>query len=63
MGGSPVIYWLVVVLVAGAVSTVLIGVGYLLGLDVAARRAAMVREEMAQARAERAPIVVQWGSQ
>lgn len=40
MSGYPWIYWLVVLIVAGAVSTVLIGIGYLLGLKVANRRAA-----------------------
>lgn len=41
MGGYPVIYWVVVLIVAGAVSTVLMGIGYLLG------RAAALREAMA----------------
>lgn len=50
MNGYPWIYWVVVMIVAGAVSTVLIGIGYLLGLKIAARRVATVREEMAQSR-------------
>lgn len=37
MSGYPVIYWLVVLIVAGAVSTVLMGIGYLLGRRVAHR--------------------------
>lgn len=49
--GYPVIYWVVVVIVAGAVSTVLIGIGYLLGLKIAARRVATVRAELEQAKA------------
>lgn len=50
MSGYPWIYWVVVLIVAGAVSTVLIGIGYLLGLKIAARRVATVREEMARDR-------------
>ncbi|MCS6294339.1 MAG: hypothetical protein H8J66_14810 [Nitrospira sp.] len=49
-----------------AVGIVLIGVGYLVGLRVATRQAAglvaNVREEMVQAKAERAPGVVQWST-
>ena len=48
MSGYPVIYWVVVAIVAGAVSTVLIGVGYLLGLNLAARRVAALRDELSQ---------------
>lgn len=48
MSGYPVIYWVVVAIVAGAVSAVLIGVGYLLGLNLAARRVAALRDELAQ---------------
>lgn len=44
MGGYPVIYWVVVLIVAGAVSTVLMGIGYLLG------RAAAFRESIADLR-------------
>lgn len=53
MNGYPWIYWVVVLIVAGAVSAVLIGIGYLLGLKVAARRVETVREEMARVRDER----------
>lgn len=53
MSGYPVIYWVVVMLVAVAVSTVLIGIGYLLGLKFAARRVAAVREELARNRETR----------
>lgn len=40
MSGYPVIYWVVVAIVAGAVSTVLLGIGYLLGRKME-RRAAL----------------------
>lgn len=40
MGGYPVIYWVVVLIVAGAVSTVLMGIGYLQGRRAAMREAA-----------------------
>lgn len=40
MSGYPVIYWVVVVIVAGAVSTFLMGVGYLQGRRAATREAA-----------------------
>jgi hypothetical protein len=53
MSGYPVIYWVVVAIVAGAVSTVLIGIGYLLGLKCAARRVQTVREELARNRETR----------
>lgn len=39
MTGYPWIYWLVVVIVAGAVCTVLMGIGYLLGRRSAIREA------------------------
>lgn len=39
MGGYPVIYWVVVLIVAGAVSTALMGIGYLLGRQAALREA------------------------
>lgn len=45
MAGYPWIYWLVVLIVAGAVSSVLMGIGYLVGLKVAARRVADLRTE------------------
>lgn len=61
MGGYPVIYWVVVAIVAGAVSVVLIGIGYLLGLKLAARRVATVREELARNRDTRGMIAgVEW---
>lgn len=45
MSGYPWIYWLVVMIVAGAVGTLLMGIGYLQG-----RRAAL-REATAELRA------------
>lgn len=39
MGGYPWIYWVVVAIVAGAVSTVLMGIGYLQGRRAAMREA------------------------
>lgn len=53
MGGYPVIYWVVVLIVAGAVSTVLMGIGYLIGQKIAARRVADLREESVRAELER----------
>lgn len=50
MGGYPWIYWLVVLLVASAVAVVLMGIGYLLGLQVAARRMATACEARAPSR-------------
>ncbi|MGL4296242.1 MAG: hypothetical protein ACRCTG_11040 [Aestuariivirga sp.] len=41
MAGYPWIYWLVVLIAAGAVSTVLIGIGYLLGRAAEQRAAAV----------------------
>lgn len=60
MSGYPWIYWLVVVIVVGAVSTVLVGIGYLLGLKVAARRVATVREELARNRETRMMLAPEW---
>ena len=61
MSAYPVLYWVVVVIIAGAVSAVLIGIGYLLGLKLAARRVATVREEMARNRETRGMIAqVEW---
>ena len=40
MGDYPVIYWLVVLIVEGAVSAVLIWIGYLYGRRAAIREAA-----------------------
>lgn len=61
MSGYPVIYWVVVAIVAGAV---LIGIGYLLGLKVAGRRAAgrvaTVREELARNRETRTMPSPEW---
>lgn len=37
MSGYPWIYWLVVLIVVGAVSVVLMGIGYLMGRRVAHR--------------------------
>lgn len=62
MAGYPVIYWLVVLIVAGAVSVVLMGIGYLIGLDVAAQRVAAVREEMEAARESRRTMLHQGGA-
>ena len=53
MSAYPVIYWMVVLVVAGAVSAVLIWIGYLLGLRRAAQRVAALREEMEAARLNR----------
>ena len=53
MLGYPWIYWLVVLIVSGVVSLVLIGIGYLFGLQVAARRVEQVRREVERASAER----------
>lgn len=45
MAGYPWIYWLVVLIVAGAVSVVLMGIGYLVGRRVAHRESiARLRE-------------------
>lgn len=64
MSAYPVIYWVVVAIIAGAVSAVLIGIGYLLGLKVASRRAAWrvatVREEMARNRETRTMPSPEW---
>ncbi len=61
MSGYPVIYWLVVAIVVCAVSAVLIGIGYLLGLKLAARRVAMVREEMEREReTRRTMLAMEW---
>lgn len=53
MTGYPVIYWMVVAIIAGVVSAVLVGLGYLLGLTRAAQRVATVRDEMEAARLNR----------
>ena len=61
MMGYPWIYWVALALVAGAVSTVLIGVGYLLGLRMAARRVLAVRDELERNReARRTMMTVEW---
>lgn len=62
MSGYPWIYWAVVLIVAGVVSAVLIGMGYLLGLKVAARRVAVVREELARNRETRCTMMHQGGA-
>lgn len=48
MSGYPVIYWVVVLIVAGAVSTVLVGIGYLIGRRVAHREAMAELQEIRQ---------------
>lgn len=52
MSGYPVIYWVVVAIVAGAVSAVLMGIGYLFGIQQAARRVAALRDELARDQVE-----------
>lgn len=64
MSGYPVIYWVVVAIFASAVSAVLIGWGYLMGLKVANRRAAglvaTVRDELARNRETRTMPSPEW---
>jgi hypothetical protein len=60
MAGYPWIYWVVVAIIAGAVSAVLIGIGYLMGLKLAARRVATVREELARNRETRTMLAPEW---
>lgn len=66
MSGYPVIYWLVVMIVAGAVSTVLMGIGYLQGRRAAMREAARelkrLNASMSCARYERRTTVHQGGA-
>lgn len=66
MFDHSLLFWLALGVSCIAVGIVLIGVGYLVGLRVATRRAAglvaNVREEMVQAKAERVPGVVQWST-
>lgn len=54
------LFWIALGGACGAVGVVLFGIGYLLGLDVAARRVALVRTEMEQARETRRIMIQQW---